>query len=600
VETLGSATVICSDKTGTLTLNQMTVRRIYTGGSWVDVTGEGYMAEGKFLVDGQTLDTEKFPALELHLKIGALCNDAVLKREGERNYSIIGDPTEGALVVAAAKAGMDREKLENAYPRQDEIPFQSEKFYMATLHPRDGGRVAYVKGSPEKILSMSRYVYQGTVIKPLSDADKQAVLEANDTIARDAMRVIATAYVDLPGNLEDFNETHIKENLVLVGLSGMADPPREEAKEAIRLCKNAGIKVIVITGDNKLTAESIAHQLGLPSGKSVTGKELSDMSDEVLSQQVENISVFARIEPIQKLRIVNALKSRGHVVAMTGDGVNDAPALKAASIGIAMGITGTDVAKEASDIVLADDNFASVVSAVEEGRVIFNRLRNVIFFLLSTNVGELLALILTVLFLGKAPLLAVQIIWNNLVTDTAVAVPLGLEPKIGDELNQPPRHASVGILFPGMIFRVGFMAVMMGVGVFLVFSWAQARFSIEEARTIAFGTMVTFEWFRAFNARSDERTVFKLGLLKNRWLVISISVAVTAQLAVIYLPFLQQAFHTVPLSIDKWGIIFLAGGSLFIIEETRKALFPKLFSRGKWLPAGKKRNKQVAFVKSDR
>ena len=584
VETLGAATVICSDKTGTLTLNQMTVRRIYAGGRWADVTGEGYRIEGDFFDGGKKLDMSRHPELDLHLRIGALCNDATLSMEDERCCSIFGDPTEGALVVAAAKAGINREKLEKIYPRLDEIPFQSEKFYMATLHPRDGGRIAYVKGATEKILSLSQYIREGENTRPLVEADKQAILQANDTMAGDALRVIATAYIDLPGDLEDLEEEHIKGKLVLVGLSGMADPPREEAREAIRLCGLAGIKVIMITGDNKLTAESIARQLGLPPGKAVTGRELAEMSDEELAQQVEQISVFARIEPIQKLRIVNALKSRGHVVAMTGDGVNDAPALKAANIGIAMGITGTDVAKEASNMTLADDNFTSIVAAVDEGRTIFNRLRNVIFFLLSTNVGELLALILAILFLGKAPLLAVQIIWNNLLTDTAVAIPLGLEPKIGDELKQPPRHPSVGILYPGMVLRIVFMSTMMGVGAFLVFNWAQARMSIEEARTITFCTMVTFEWFRAFNARSDERTVFKLGLFRNRWLVISISVAVLLQMAVIYLPFLQTAFQTVPLSIDRWGIVILAGGSLFVVEETRKAIFPRLFSHGKWEP----------------
>ena len=367
----------------------------------------------------------------------------------------------------------------------------------------------------------------------------------------------------------------------------MADPPREEAREAIRLCQQAGIKVIMITGDNRITAQSIASQLELPSGESVTGGELQAMSDEELSEKVEGISVFARIEPIQKLRIVNALKSHGHVVAMTGDGVNDAPALTTANIGIAMGITGTDVAKEASDMILADDNFATVVTAVDEGRVIFNRLRNVIFFMLSTNIGELLALILTILFVGKAPLLAVQIIWVNLVTDTAAAIPLGLEPKVGDELKQPPRHPEVGILFPGLLLRVGFLAVIMSVGVFLIFNWAQGRMSLDEARTIAFCSLVAFEWFRAFNARSDENTVFKLGVLRNRWLVASISFAILLQMAVVYVPFMQVAFHTVPLGIDKWGIAVLAGGSLFAIEETRKALFPRLFSLGKWQPVSK-------------
>lgn len=587
VETLGSATVICSDKTGTLTLNQMTVRRLYLDSRWVEVTGEGYVPEGEFHQDGQKVSTESEPALALHLRIGALCNDAVLTMEDDRCCSIFGDPTEGALVVAAAKAGMNKEKMEKTFPRLDEIPFQSEKQYMATLHPGDGGRVAYVKGAAEKILSLSKYQFKGSEIVPLGEADAQAVLQANDAMAREAMRVIATAYVDLPSDLEDLEDEHIRDSLVFVGLAGMADPPREEAKEAVKLCKQAGIKVIMITGDNRVTAESIARQLDLPPGKSVTGNELREMNDEELSRQVEEISVFARNEPLHKLRIVNALKNHGHVVAMTGDGVNDAPALKAANIGIAMGITGTDVAKEACDMTLADDNFASVVAAVDEGRAIFNRLRNVIFFLLSTNIGELLALILTILFVGKAPLLAVQIIWVNLVTDTASAIPLGLEPKVGDELKQPPRHPGVGLLYPGLILRVTTMAIIMSVGVFTIFNWAQARMSLDEARTIAFCSLVAFEWFRAFNARSDEHTIFKIGVFRNRYLVAAITVAILLQMAVIYAPPLQVAFHTVPLSLDKWGIAILAGGSLFVIEETRKILLPKLFSLGKWQPVGK-------------
>ncbi|OGO30518.1 MAG: hypothetical protein A2Z29_11065 [Chloroflexi bacterium RBG_16_56_11] len=587
VETLGSATVICSDKTGTLTLNQMTVRQIYTDGRHIKVTGEGYVTEGEFTIDGARLAAATEPALMLHLRIGALCNDAAITREDERCCSVFGDPTEGALIVAAAKAGLEREKLEKSFPRLDEIPFQSEKLYMATLHPstRGEGRVAYVKGAAEKILALSSQWYNDGRAVPLREADIKAIHQANEALAGEAMRVIATAYIDLPAGFDDLEDEHLRGNLVFVGLSGMADPPREEARESIRQCRQAGIKVIMITGDNRITAESIARQLDLPPGRAVTGKELGEMSDADLARQVEGISVFARIEPIQKLRIVNALKSRGHVVAMTGDGVNDAPALKAANIGIAMGITGTDVAKEASDMTLADDNFASVVAAVEEGRVIFNRLRNVIFYLLSTTIGELLALILTIFFIGKAPLLAIQIIWINLVTDTAVAVPLGLEPKTGEELKHPPRHTKVGILFPGMIFRIGFMGTIMGLGVFFIFNWAQARMSIEEARTMAFCTMVTFEWFRAFNARSDEKTVFKLGLLRNRWLIVSISVAIVLQLAAVYLPPLQLAFRTVPLGMERWGVVILAGGGLFIIEEARKVFFPRLFSLGKWHPA---------------
>lgn len=583
VETLGSATVICSDKTGTLTLNQMTVQRIYVDGQGIEVTGEGYMPQGEFRHQGQIINTESNKTLTTHLRIAALCNDALLARE-EGCCSIFGDPTEGSLVVAAAKAGMDKEKLEREYPRLDEIPFQSEKQYMATLHPRDGGKVIYMKGAPERLLSMSKHLLKDGKVVSLQKADIQAIEQAQISMAQEAMRVIATAYIDLHPEFEQLKEEEFKGKLVFVGLSGIMDPPREEAKEAVKLCKRAGIKVIMITGDHKLTAESIAHKLDLPSGKAITGADLNEISDEELSQQIEDVSVFARIEPMQKMRIVNALKSRGHTVAMTGDGVNDAPALRAADIGIAMGITGTDVAKEASDMILTDDNFASVVAAVDEGRAIFNRLRNVILFLLSTNLGELLALILCVSVIGKAPLLALQILWVNLVTDMAAAIPLALEPKTGDELKQPPRHPRVGLVFPGLLLRICFLSVLMSIGIFLVFNWAQSRMSIEEARTIAFCTMVTFEWFRAFNARSDEHTIFKQGLLSNRWLLIAISGAIMLQVAVVYVPFLQVAFSTVPIGIDKWGIAVLAGGSLFLIEETRKILFPRLFSLGKWSP----------------
>ncbi len=587
VETLGSATVICSDKTGTLTLNEMTVRRIFTNGQTIEVTGEGYQPDGEFHSNGQVVDPTSQASLRLHLRIGALCNDALLTCElGFCN--IYGDPTEGALVVTAAKAGMNKESLEKTLPRLDEIPFQSEKQYMATLHPgEDGKRVAYVKGATEKLLSLSKYILNGDSTFPLTNAHAAEIGHANISMAKEAMRVIATAYVELPGKLEDLRDEHIRGNLVFVGLAGMADPPRDEAKEAISLCHQADIKVMIITGDNIVTAQSVARELNLPPGRAITGAELQAMDNHALSQQIESISVFARIEPLHKLRIVNVLKNRGYIVAMTGDGVNDAPALKAANIGIAMGISGTDVAKEAADMILADDNFASVVAAVDEGRAIFNRLRNVIFFLLDTNFGELLALILSILFIGKAPLLAVQILWVNLVTDTATAIPLGLEPKFGDELKQPPRHPGVGLIFPGLLLRIAFMALLMGLGVFLIFAWAQPRMSLAEARTIAFCAMVAFQWFIAFNARSDTHTIFRLGVFRNRWLLIAIAIAILLQLAVVYVPFFQAVFSTVPIGIDKWAIALLAAGSLFVIEEIRKALFPNLFTMGKWRPLRK-------------
>ncbi len=586
VETLGSATVICSDKTGTLTLNEMTVRSIYTGGRWIEVTGDGYEPKGIFQENKQNINPDDNDALSAHLKIGTLCNDALLTSDNG-NSAIYGDPTEGALVVAAAKAGMEKEVLEKHHPRIAEIPFQSEKQYMATLHSESNGRTVYMKGSVEKTLAFSNYIMQNNQVMPLTEAERGTILQAASVMGKQALRVMATAYLDVNTDFESLTEEYIKGKMVFAGLSGMADPPREEAKESIRLCRNAGIRVIMITGDHKDTAESIARQLNMPQGKVITGIELQQMSDEELSREIENIHVFARIEPLHKLRIVNALKSQGHTVAMTGDGVNDAPALKAANIGIAMGITGTDIAKEASDMVLADDNFASVVAAVEEGRSIFQRLRNVIFFLMGTNLGELIALTLSVTILGKAPLLAVQIIWINLVTDTAVGIPLGLEPKIGDELNNPPRHPKVGLIFPGLLTRVAVMAGLMGIGVFLIFNWAQRIMSIEEARSVAFCSMVVFEWFRAFNARSDEIPLLKLGIFRNRALIISLSVAILLQMAVIYIPFLQVAFGTKPMTLMEWGIAVLAGGSLFLLEELRKHLFPKLFSFGKWQPVKK-------------
>lgn len=588
VETLGSATVICSDKTGTLTLNQMTVRRLYVDGQFIEVTGEGYEPSGEFNQNGNKINPAERNTVDLHLRIGALCNDSLLTAEEEKRGDIIGDPTEGALLVSAAKAGMNKEKLEIAFPRLDEIPFQSEKQYMATLHPDDGKKVAYVKGSVEKLLAMSNHLLRGDKVIPLTESDKKTIVEANTAMAQEAMRVMATAYAELPKDLEELTEEDIKGHLILVGLSGMADPPREEAKLAIKHCHEAGIRVIMITGDNKVTAESIARQLGLPEGRAITGAELQQMSDEELSKHVEEISVFARIEPLHKLRIVNALKSNGEVVAMTGDGVNDAPALKSANIGIAMGITGTDVAKESSDMVLADDNFTSVVAAVEEGRSVFTRLRNVVYNLVSTNMGQLVALIFSVLFIGIAPLLPVQILWVNLVSDTSTAIPLGLEPKSGDELKQPPRHPRVGLIFPGLIFRVLLIGILTSVELFLIFQWAYAKVSLPEARTIVFCAMAIVAWFKAFAARSDEHTVFKLGFFRNRLLVLAIFGVFLLQLAVVYVPFLQVAFKTVPIGIDKWGIAVLGGGCIFAIEETRKALFPKLFSWGKWRPTSEK------------
>jgi Ca2+-transporting ATPase len=588
VETLGSATVICSDKTGTLTLNQMTVRHLFVNNQHIQVTGEGYEPRGEFHINDKMIEPGNDQSISLLLKMGALCNDASLTRNNQ-HFGIIGDPTEGALVVSAAKAGLVKEELLKSCPRLAEITFESEKQYMATAHRCENRYVVYVKGSVEKILSFSKFILKDNRVVPLEQSDIHEIMSTTNSLAREALRVISFAYTELPHSPHGLTEEHIKGNLVFVGLAAMADPPRPEAIEAVKLCKQAGIKVIMITGDHKVTAESIARQLDLPRGKTVTGTELQKIDDAELAKEINGISVFARIEPMHKLRIVNALKRQGHVVAMTGDGVNDAPALKAADIGIAMGITGTDVAKEASNMVLTDDDFASVVAAIKEGRAIFNRLRNVLFYLMNTNIAELLALIAAIGFIGKAPLLAVQILWVNLITETSGAIPLGLEQKFGDELKQPPRDPRVGILFPGLIVHTMIVAVIMGIGIVGIFLWAEPRMSLPEAQTLAFCSLVAFRWFIAFSARSDEYTVFKLGVFRNRWLVLIICGSILLQMAVIYVPFLQKAFGTVPMTLERWGIALGAGLALFIIEEARKALFPRLYSFGKWKPVSRVR-----------
>ncbi|MBF0385464.1 MAG: HAD-IC family P-type ATPase [Candidatus Omnitrophica bacterium] len=580
VETLGSTTVICSDKTGTLTLNQMTVQEILVDGKIIEVRGQGYRPEGGFFHDRRNVEVAKGSSLELCLRIGLLCNDASLFAKKE-TFEIIGDPTEGALVVAAAKAGMKKEVESVHYPRLDEIPFQSERQYMATLH-RDGQRkLIFVKGSLERLLPKAKFFIRNSQKQVLNEEFRKEFMNTADAMARKAMRVLTIALAELAPGKEKLTEDDIDGTLTIVGLCGMIDPPREEAKKAIAACHAGGIKVIMATGDNLLTGRAVGSWLGIKGSLSLTGSQLSDMTDETLHAKIEDVSVFARIEPLHKLRIIQAFKSRGAIVAMTGDGVNDAPALEAADIGIAMGITGTDVAKEAADMVLADDNFATIVTAVEEGRAIFNRLRSVVFFLMTTCFGELLALILGIIFLGQASLIPLQILWINLVTGALLAIPLGLEPRVGDELSYPPRSPKVGIIYPGMLLRIGVISSLLGIGAFLVFSWTLRHYEIHEARAMTFCCIVIFEWLVAFNARSDEKTIFKLGFFKNPWLFGAVFVGLSLQLLVIYVPFMHRFFDTVPLKGFEWGIALLPGLLIFIFETMRKIVAPKLYSAGK-------------------
>ena len=581
VETMGAVTVICSDKTGTLSESEMTVRQIYLPGRAIEITGAGYRPEGEFFDNGKKLEPGMDESLLLALRISALCNDSSLKAEGGK-YQLLGDPTEGALLVAALKAGLDHDVLQKEQPRMAELPFSSEKRYMATLHPcQDSKAVVYVKGSVDRVLAMSQRIHENGTALELTPEKKADIEKVNLEMASKALRVMALAYAECSPAPEQLSHEHLDGSLTFVGLAGMIDPPRAEAKKAVADCKRAGIKVVMITGDQKATAVAIAKELGLPEGEALTGLEMERLTDEELKARIERISVFARVEPLHKLKIVNALKSKGYTVAMTGDGVNDGPALRSADIGIAMGIKGTDVAREASDMVLTDDNFASIVSAVEEGRVIFSNIRRSVFYLLSTNIGELFTWMAAIVAGIPLPVVAVQILWINMVTDGVCTIPLGLEPKHRNVLEEPPRPTRGGIVYRGMLMRIALIALVMATGTFLVFRWELPRVGLEEARTIAFCILVAFQWFNALNARSDQQSIFKVGLFSNRLLLGGILLAVLLQVTVIYTPPFQRLLYTVPLGMGDWGVVILIAAGVLVVEEVRKLIAPRIFDRGK-------------------
>ncbi len=588
VETLGSATFICTDKTGTLTKNEMTVRAVWAAGREVAVEGEGYAPEGGFRDGEAVVAPQQVPEIALLLRAGALCNDARLRQEGDR-WGITGDPTEGALLVAAAKADLDCSALSASYPRVDEIPFDSDARYMATLHAGpDGHHWLFVKGAPERVLGMSQRIVvtapapEGDALppdRPLSAEDREAVLAANVALAERALRVLGFAYRRLPPDANTIDPRMLEGELTFIGLAGMIDPPRPEAVPAIAAARRAGIEVMMITGDHRVTAQAIAAQLGLLQGgrEVLAGRDIAAMDDAELEQRVERIAACARAEPTHKLRIIRALQQRGHIVAMTGDGVNDAPALKRADIGIAMGITGTDVAKEASEMVLADDNFASIVGAVEEGRSIFANIRRVVTYLLATNSGEILMLLATVATGFPLPLLVGQILWINLVTDGAPTVALGQEPPHGRVLDQPPRPPDAPIIARPLVFRIAFVALFMALGTMGLFVWALQDGSLARARTLAFATMATFQLFNIYNSRSMNESVFRIGLFSNRWVTLGVLSSALLLVAAIHIGFLQRALRTVPLTLGEWGLVILVSASVLVAEELRKAFAPRLF-----------------------
>jgi len=588
VDTLGAASVICSDKTGTLTTNKMTVQEILAGDKLIHVTGIGYRPDGEFLDNGQAIDPCNDPDLHDTLQIGALCNDArlILHRDGTRFWDIRGDPTEAALVVSAAKAGFQKEALEKRYHRIDEIPFSSKAKYMATFHQSsDDSAVVYVKGAPEKILSCCKFIQKNGETYELTEEDRQLILEHNRRMANQALRVLGLAYKAVPRDeIETMKETLEYEHgveLIFVGLEGMMDPPRTEVPEAIKRCKNAGIRVIMATGDQYRTGKAIALQIGLLENEDewvYTGAELNEMSDDQLDEVMKSASAFARVTPEHKHRLVSSLQRLGEVVAMTGDGVNDAPALQAAEIGIAMGITGTDVTKETAEMILTDDNFASIVNAVEEGRVIFKNVQKVVKFLLATNIGEDLTLIASlILFSSKGLIISpVQILWVNLVTDGILDITLAMEPKEEEVMDEPPRPRAARIINSEILVNILIVAIVMASGTLFMYNRASNNGIAAYAQTITFTTLAMFQVFNALNCRSRTRSFFKMGFFKNPYLLAAIVTSILLQIAAVYVPFMQRALGTAPLSLADWGLIVLVSSSIFFVDEFRKYIQRRL------------------------
>ena len=550
VETLGSTSVICSDKTGTLTRDEMTVRKLYTAGQVFEVSGAGYVPEGRFTsADG--IAVEPAPAVRQMLTAAVLSSDTQLVQLPDGDWDIKGDPTEGALVVAAAKAGLQKELLDAAHPRIHEFPFSSETKRMTTLHKNGGNLTAYAKGAPEVILAGCDSVLGPDGITPLNEAGRAHILAQAHEMAEQALRVLGIAAK--PDTVPETAE----QGMTFLGLAGMIDPPRLEARAAIAVCAEAGIRPVMITGDHPVTARAVARELGLlrDGGRVVTGAELEDMSDEQLQRDVEEISVYARVSPAHKLRVVTAWQARGHIAAMTGDGVNDAPALKKADIGIAMGVTGTDVTKEAAAMTLTDDNFASIVAAVEEGRGVFGNIKKYLMYLLSSNIGEIGLMAGSALLGLPLPLTAVQILYVNLATDGLPALALSVDPPEKDLMKRKPRDPRTGIFTRPVVTLMvlgGLWSTLVNLG---LFAWAMnSGRSIDEAMTMTFVSLVLIQFFKAYNFRSDRHSVLNRPF-ENKWLNLAVGWETILLVLIIYLPFLHEAFSTYALPLVDWLIV---------------------------------------------
>ncbi len=593
VETLGSATVICSDKTGTLTQNEMTTVQMAVFSGEVTIEGGGYQPEGIFRRpdrDNRQADVRDDIETSTLLWAAALVNDAELEVAGMDNgkptYRMTGDPTEGALIVAAAKAGLWRRELEKSYPRVAEVPFDSERKLMATVHRLDRvtdddgspfpantqGYVVCVKGAPDLLLQRCTHLLQRKGVHVIEQAERVKIGAANSRMASRALRVLGVAYRFFPELPAEITSATVEQSLVFAGLIGMIDPPRPEVAPAIVEARGAGIRTVMITGDYPQTAQAIAEQIGLlrPHGQVHTGAEIDEMSDQQLIAAVEQTDVFARVSPQHKVRIVEAFKARDQVVAMTGDGVNDAPALKRANIGVAMGITGTDVSKETADMVLTDDNYVSIVGAVEQGRIIYSNIRKFVFYLLSCNVAEVAIIFIAALAGWPPPLTAIQLLWLNLLTDGAPALALSMEKGDPDIMQQPPRPAREPIINRLMMIRIAVMTVALTAVVLTAFWVGLREHGKDLAETMAFATLALAELPIAYTTRSERYPLFKLGVFTNRWMQIAVIVSAILVAAVIFIPFLNGPFNTVPLTLAQWELVLPLALIPAIVAEASK------------------------------
>jgi magnesium-transporting ATPase (P-type) len=572
VETLGSATVICTDKTGTLTKNEMSVTRVVLPGKKLTVTGIGYEPTGEFQDNGKPVSVDAGTDLRALLECGALCNDSTLNKDD--GWQITGDPTEGALVVAAEKAGIKTEAFRKEQKRAWEIPFDAKYRMMATGHGAGNLRVC-VKGAPEEVMGLCETARHDGQSAPFSESDREAIRATQKELSADGLRVLAFAEDELPEDALTDNYDCLRGKLTFLGLMAQIDPPRPEVRDAVAVCKQAGVRTVMVTGDHMLTGKSIARDLGIADEDSIAmeGADVPKMSAEEFDKALDTVAVFGRVAPEHKLRIVEGLQRKGHVAAMTGDGVNDAPALAKADIGVAMGITGTEVAKEASAMVITDDNFATIVSAIEQGRIIFNNIRKAVYYLFSTSAAEILAL-MTALIAGlPLPLRAVQILWVNLVTDGALTVNLVMEKAEGDEMQRAPLKRGASLVPRPMLHRMFLLVPVMGLGTITLFWWAnESGRSLEHAQTMAFTTICAYQWFNGLNARSYKRSIFHLGLFSNPFVLGGLTVAIVLQVLVVHLPGLSGLFHTVPLTLPEWGIIVAVASSVLWVEEARKLI----------------------------